>query len=73
MSEFDIPHDQLARNQQLEESQTVAKIKRGITRNILVYDSSADPGQFTKRLISLMKTALTRPEIIELEDECKSE
>jgi hypothetical protein len=66
-SEFDVPHDQLARSEQLEEFQLEVKLKRGIKRNILVYDSGDDPGQFTKRLISLMKTAMLRTP----EDKCK--
>lgn len=29
-------------------------------RNIVVYDADADPGQFTKRLVSLMRTVMAR-------------
>lgn len=32
----------------------------GVDRNIVVYDSDADNGQFTKRLVSLMKTVMRR-------------
>ena len=32
----------------------------GVDRNIVVYDSDASPGQFTKRLVSLMKTVMRR-------------
>jgi hypothetical protein len=32
----------------------------GVDRNIVVYDSDADVGQFTKRLVSLMKTVMRR-------------
>ena len=32
----------------------------GVDRNILVYDSDASAGQFTKRLVSLMKTVMRR-------------
>lgn len=32
----------------------------GIDRNIVVYDSDASAGQFTKRLVSLMKTVMRR-------------
>lgn len=32
----------------------------GVDRNIVVYDSDADSGQFTKRLVSLMKTVMRR-------------
>jgi hypothetical protein len=32
----------------------------GVDRNIVVFDSDADPGQFTKRLVSLMKTVMRR-------------
>jgi hypothetical protein len=32
----------------------------GVDRNIVVYDSDADPGLFTKRLVSLMKTVMRR-------------
>jgi hypothetical protein len=32
----------------------------GTDRNIVVFDSDADPGQFTKRLVSLMKTVMRR-------------
>jgi|SRR6185312_6055126 len=32
----------------------------GVDRNILVYDSDANAGQFTKRLVSLMKTVMRR-------------
>lgn len=32
----------------------------GLDRNIVVYDSDAGSGQFTKRLISLMKTVMSR-------------
>lgn len=31
-----------------------------VDRNIVVYDSDADPGLFTKRLVSLMKTVMRR-------------
>ena len=31
-----------------------------VDRNIVVYDSDADAGQFTKRLVSLMKTVMRR-------------
>jgi hypothetical protein len=32
----------------------------GVDRNIVVYDSDADPGLFSKRLVSLMKTVMRR-------------
>jgi hypothetical protein len=32
----------------------------GVDRNIVVYDSAASAGQFTKRLVSLMKTVMRR-------------
>lgn len=32
----------------------------GVDRNIVVYDSDADLGQFTKRLVSLLKTVMRR-------------
>ena len=32
----------------------------GVDRNIVVFDSDADAGQFTKRLVSLMKTVMRR-------------
>jgi hypothetical protein len=32
----------------------------GVDRNIVVYDSDADAGQFTKRLVSLLKTVMRR-------------
>lgn len=32
----------------------------GVDRNIVVYDGDADNGQFTKRLVSLMKTVMRR-------------
>ena len=32
----------------------------GVDRNIVVFDSDADVGQFTKRLVSLMKTVMRR-------------
>ena len=32
----------------------------GVDRNVVVFDSDADPGQFTKRLVSLMKTVMRR-------------
>ena len=32
----------------------------GVDRNVLVYDADAADGQFTKRLISLMKTVMRR-------------
>ena len=32
----------------------------GVDRNIVVFDSDADSGQFTKRLVSLMKTVMRR-------------
>jgi hypothetical protein len=32
----------------------------GVDRNIVVYDSDAAPSQFTKRLVSLMKTVMRR-------------
>jgi hypothetical protein len=32
----------------------------GVDRNIVVFDSDADQGQFTKRLVSLMKTVMRR-------------
>tara|TARA_R110000751_G_scaffold46368_13_gene104435 strand:- start:4423 stop:4671 length:249 start_codon:yes stop_codon:yes gene_type:complete len=67
MSDFDIPHDQLARNKQLEEAQQIADLKKAVKRGLLVYDSKAELGVFAKRLISLMKTALTKPEIVEPE------
>jgi len=35
-------------------------ITAGFDRNIVVFDSAALPGQFTKRLISLMKTVMRR-------------
>lgn len=35
-------------------------IAGGVDRNILVYDADASQGQFTKRLVSLMKTAMRR-------------
>ena len=33
-------------------------ISTGVERNIIVYDADAAPGQFTKRLVSLMKTVM---------------
>ena len=35
-------------------------ITSGVDRNILVYDGDANAGQFTKRLVSLMKTIMRR-------------
>lgn len=35
-------------------------ISAGVDRNIVVYDSTAAAGQFTKRLVSLMKTVMRR-------------
>lgn len=35
-------------------------IAAGVGRNQLIFDSNASPGQFTKRLISLMKTQMRR-------------
>ncbi len=35
-------------------------ISAGVDRNIIVYDSDAGAGQFTKRLVSLMKTVMRR-------------
>ena len=35
-------------------------LSAGVDRNILVYDSDASAGQFTKRLVSLMKTVMRR-------------
>lgn len=35
-------------------------IDKAFEHNIVVYDGSAEPGQFTKRLISLMKTVMWR-------------
>ena len=32
----------------------------GVDRNIVVYDADADPGMFSKRLVSLMKTVMRR-------------
>ena len=32
----------------------------GVDRNVLVFDADASNGQFTKRLISLMKTVMRR-------------
>ena len=35
-------------------------LSAGVDRNIIVYDSDAAAGQFTKRLVSLMKTVMRR-------------
>jgi hypothetical protein len=35
-------------------------LSAGVDRNILVYDADAQAGQFTKRLVSLMKTVMRR-------------
>jgi len=35
-------------------------LSAGVDRNIVVYDSAASAGQFTKRLVSLMKTVMRR-------------
>ena len=35
-------------------------LSAGVDRNIIVYDSDASAGQFTKRLVSLMKTVMRR-------------
>jgi hypothetical protein len=35
-------------------------LSAGVDRNIVVYDSAASVGQFTKRLVSLMKTVMRR-------------
>lgn len=37
-----------------------AILASGVERNIVVYDSDASAGQFTKRLVSLMKTVMRR-------------
>lgn len=61
--------DVVARAAQVLETSFVKKINddgwhtllsAGVDRNILVYDSDASAGQFTKRLVSLMKTVMRR-------------
>jgi hypothetical protein len=37
-----------------------AILRAGYDRNVVVYDSDANAGQFTKRLVSLMKTSMRR-------------
>ena len=61
--------DVVGRAMQVLESSFVKKINddawhtllaAGVDRNIVVYDSDAAAGQFTKRLVSLMKTVMRR-------------
>jgi len=61
--------DIVARAMQVLEASFVKKINddgwhtlltAGADRNILVFDADATPGQFTKRLVSLMKTIMVR-------------
>lgn len=61
--------DVVGRCMRIMESQFVKKINddawhvliaAGVDRNILVYDSDASAGQFTKRLVSLLKTTMRR-------------
>jgi hypothetical protein len=61
--------DIVARAMQVLEASFVKKINddgwhtmlsAGADRNILVYDADADAGQFTKRLVSLLKTIMRR-------------
>jgi len=61
--------DVVARATQVLESSFVKKtnddawhtiLAAGVDRNIVVYDSDASAGQFTKRLVSLMKTVMRR-------------
>jgi len=61
--------DVVARAMQVLEASFVKKINddgwhtmlsAGVDRNILVYDADATAGQFTKRLVSLMKTVMRR-------------
>lgn len=61
--------DVVGRAMEVLESQFVKKMNddgwhtvtaAGVDRNIVVYDSDADNGQFTKRLVSLMKTVMRR-------------
>ena len=67
MSDFDIPHDQLARNKQLEKHQQ----KMMIRRCIKAYDEiDAQIGPCTKRLVSLMDKYYMREFGFSL---CKSE
>lgn len=61
--------DVVGRAMEVLESQFVKKMNddgwhtilaAGVDRNIVVYDSDADGGQFTKRLVSLLKTIMRR-------------
>ena len=61
--------DIVGRAMEVMESQFVKKmnddgwhtiLSAGVDRNILVYDADAAAGQFTKRLVSLMKTVMRR-------------
>lgn len=61
--------DIVSRAMQVMEAQFVKKVNddawhtllsAGVDRNIVVYDSAASAGQFTKRLVSLMKTVMRR-------------
>lgn len=61
--------DVVGRAMEVLESQFVKKMNddgwhtllaAGVDRNIVVHDSDADVGQFTKRLVSLMKTVMRR-------------
>jgi hypothetical protein len=53
--EFDIPHDQLARNKQLEEFQQHMKMKRAVDRGLKVYNTPSNLGLSAKKLISLIQ------------------
>lgn len=61
--------DIVSRAMQVMDAQFVKKINddawhtllsAGVDRNIVVYDAAASAGQFTKRLVSLMKTVMRR-------------
>ncbi len=61
--------DVVGRAMEVLESQFVKKMNddgwhtllaAGVDRNIVVFDSDADAGQFTKRLVSLLKTVMRR-------------
>jgi hypothetical protein len=54
MSDFDIPHDQQARNKQLEESQQQTKMKRAVERGLSVWNTPSNLGPSAKKLIVLM-------------------
>lgn len=43
-------------------------IKAGIERNVIVYDAKADVGEFTPRLVALMKVVTRQLAKMELED-----